>query len=252
MNTMHRPISAPLTSELDRKSSTEILVLRAAPRVPLLAAFDPRHLAATKHLWELARYNRGDIVVQELQPGGSFFVILRGIVTISKHTGLRDTILAILGQGEFFGEMNLFSDVARSATVRARSAVDVLYIHNAAMMEAIVESPSVARVIMQCLTDRVRAANDRITCATTLDVRSRMMGTLADLALRFGEPDANGTRITFRFTNQELADMVGTTRETASRTINRLWDEHLIDMRSTHVVVPDPVGLAKKSRESVA
>jgi CRP/FNR family transcriptional regulator len=53
----------------------------------------------------------------------------------------------------------------------------------------------------------------------------------------FGEPSATGTRISLRLTNQELANMIGTTRETVNRTLNRFWDEHLIDMRTAHVVI---------------
>ena len=51
---------------------------------------------------------------------------------------------------------------------------------------------------------------------------------------------ANGTRITLRLTNQEMANMIGTTRETVNRTLNRFWDEQLVDMRTSHVVVVEP------------
>jgi CRP/FNR family transcriptional regulator len=53
----------------------------------------------------------------------------------------------------------------------------------------------------------------------------------------FGEAVPNGTRISLRLTNQEMANMIGTTRETVNRTLNRFWDERLIDMRTSHVVV---------------
>ena len=61
----------------------------------------------------------------------------------------------------------------------------------------------------------------------------------------FGEPAGPGTRITLRLTNQEMANMIGTTRETVNRTLNRFWDEHFIDMRTANVVVLEPEKLRK-------
>ena len=63
---------------------------------------------------------------------------------------------------------------------------------------------------------------------------------LLNLSSQFGEPVDSGTRITLRLTNQEMANMIATTRETVNRTLNRFWDEKLVDMRTAHVIMADP------------
>jgi CRP/FNR family transcriptional regulator len=90
------------------------------------------------------------------------------------------------------------------------------------------------------LSERLRAANALIAATTSQDIRARLASLLLNLAEQFGESVANGTRITLRLTNQEMANMIGTTRETVNRTLNRFWDEQLVDMRTSHVVVVEP------------
>src|SRR5665213_2369245 len=90
------------------------------------------------------------------------------------------------------------------------------------------------------LTERLRAANALIAATTSQDIRARLAALLLNLAEQFGEAVDNGTRITLRLTNQEMANMIGTTRETVNRTLNRFWDDRLVDMRTAHVVVTEP------------
>jgi len=69
---------------------------------------------------------------------------------------------------------------------------------------------------------------------------ARLASLLLNLGDQFGERVENGTRITLRLTNQEMANMIGTTRETVNRTLNRFWDDKLVDMRTAHVVIVEP------------
>ena len=78
-----------------------------------------------------------------------------------------------------------------------------------------------------------------IAATTSQDIRARLASLLLNLSEHFGEPVDNGTRITLRLTNQEMANMIGTTRETVNRTLNRFWDDRMIDMKTAHVVVVD-------------
>ncbi len=78
-----------------------------------------------------------------------------------------------------------------------------------------------------------------IAATTSPDIRARLASLLLNLGAQFGERVENGTRISLRLTNQEMANMIATTRETVNRALNRFWDEHLIDMRTSHVVITD-------------
>ena len=90
------------------------------------------------------------------------------------------------------------------------------------------------------LSERLRAANALIAATTSQDIRARLASLLLNLASNFGEPAENGTRISLRLTNQEMANMIGTTRESVNRTLNRMWDDRLIDMRTSNIVVVEP------------
>jgi CRP/FNR family transcriptional regulator len=79
-----------------------------------------------------------------------------------------------------------------------------------------------------------------IAATNSQDIRARLAALLLNLAAQFGEQVDNGTRISLRLTNQEMANMIATTRETVNRTLNRFWDEKLVDMRSSHVVIVEP------------
>ncbi len=78
-----------------------------------------------------------------------------------------------------------------------------------------------------------------IASTSSQDIRSRLASLVLHLKEQFGESTPEGTRITLRLTNQEMADMIGTTRETVNRSLNRFWDERLIDMKTSHIVVSD-------------
>jgi CRP/FNR family transcriptional regulator len=104
-------------------------------------------------------------------------------------------------------------------------------------------NPRIGRSLVIALSERLRAANALIAATTSQDIRARLASLLLNLGDQFGEQVENGTRITLRLTNQEMANMIGTTRETVNRTLNRFWDDKLVDMRTAHVVIVEPARL---------
>jgi len=152
----------------------------------------------------------------------------------------RETILSILKERDFFGEMSIFDTAVRAASVRTLTEVEVGVIEREDFLALIDRSPRIGRLLVIALSERLRAANKLISATTSQDIRSRLASLLLNLAQNFGETVPTGTRITLRLTNQEMANMIGTTRETVNRTLNRFWDERLIDMRTAHVVVTEP------------
>jgi CRP/FNR family transcriptional regulator len=93
--------------------------------------------------------------------------------------------------------------------------------------------------LVLALSSRLRETNQAIQAAAYQDIRTRLASLLIHLSKNFGEPVDSGTRLTLRLTNQEMANMIGTTRETVNRMLNRFWDEKLIDMRTANIVITD-------------
>lgn len=208
--------------------------------VPLFRDFDEAELTEVSRLTTTRRYAKHQIIFREGEPGQTFYLILSGSVAVVRATpDGRETILSILKERDFFGEMSVFDTSVRAASVRTMTETEVAVIAREDFLSLIDRNPRIGRLLVISLSERLRQANKLIASTTSQDIRSRLASLLLNLISNFGEPVPNGTRITLRLTNQEMANMIGTTRETVNRTLNRFWDEHLVDMRTSHVVVTD-------------
>jgi CRP-like cAMP-binding protein len=213
-------------------------------RVPVFGDFTDDEVAAIASTVSNRRYSRHRFIVRESDPGDTFYIIARGSVAVSHVTpDGHETILSILKDGDFFGEMSMFDSSLRSASIKTLTDVEVGLIRQEDFLAMLEQHPQFARRFVVVLSERLRAANDLIATTTSQDARARVALLLLNLSERFGEPVESGTRITLRLTHQEMANMIGTTRETVNRALNRFWDDHLVDRRSTQIIITDPVGL---------
>jgi CRP-like cAMP-binding protein len=189
-------------------------------------------------------YGRHEFIVRENDPGDRFFFVASGSVAVCRTlSDGRETILSILKEGECFGEMSMFDSSLRSASIKTLTDVEVGSISRDDFLEMLDRNPRVGRLLAVALSERLRAANALVATTTAQDARARVASLLLNLCGRFGEPAENGIRITLRLTHVEMAHMIGTSRETVNRTLNKFWDERLIDRRNTRLVVVDVEGL---------
>jgi len=213
-------------------------------RVPIFTDFSDEEVAAICSTVTERQYGRHEFIVRESDSGDVFYLIARGSVAVC-HTAPdgHETILSILKEGDFFGEMAMFDSSLRSASIKTLTEVDVGLIQQDTFLAMLEQHPRFARQFVVVLAERLRVANRLVATTTSQDARARVASLLLYLAERFGEPIDNGTRITLRLTHQEMANMIGTTRETVNRALNRFWDEHLVDRRSPLLVLTDLAGL---------
>ena len=210
-------------------------------RIPLFRDFDEADLAIIASAVTNRRFGKHQLIVREAEPGDTFFIIASGSVSVCRiGPDGRETILSILKEGDFFGEMSMFDSSLRSASIKTLTDVEVGVLARQDFLELMDRSPKIGRLLVIELSERLRAANTLIAATTSQDIRARLASLLLNLADQFGEPVPNGTRITLRLTNQEMANMIGTTRETVNRTLNRFWDDQFVDMRTSHVVIVEP------------
>jgi len=209
--------------------------------VPLFRDFDETELMQVAGLVTTHRYAKHQTIFREGDPGQTFYLILSGSVAVVRiASDGRETILSILKERDFFGEMSVFDTSVRAAGVRTMTDAEVGAIERDDFLALIDKTPRIGRLLVIALSERLRAANKLIAATTSQDIRARLASLLLNLMQNFGEPVSTGTRISLRLTNQEMANMIGTTRETVNRTLNRFWDERLIDMRTAHVIVAEP------------
>src|SRR5918911_583452 len=198
-------------------------------KLPIFSELDDRELAAIAALAKNRRYAKDDVIFHAEEPGDVFCVIREGKVkvTMTSPEG-KEIILAMLGPGDFFGEMSLLDDEPRSATVVATEPLELITIWRSDFLQILSENFSITRKILAELSRRLRSASNRIESLATMDVYGRLARFFLDLARQNGKVLDNGYVAVQRPTHQSIANMIGTSRETVSRLIHDLMRQNLL------------------------
>lgn len=180
----------------------------------------------------------GSVIVGQEDRGDSLFVITEGKVKVVLYgdTG-REIILTMFRPGEIFGEMSLLDNQPRSASVIAVEATKALVLERAAFVRHLAAHPNTAIAILAEMSRRLRQADRVIGNLALLDVYGRVARLIKDLAQKEGVETDEGVLIKERPTQQEIASMVGTSRETVSRALNDFAKRGLILMSGKQIVL---------------
>ena len=222
--------------------------------VELFSELNEEQLGMIANLVIVKNYNRDETVVLEGDDSvQALYLIATGSVQVYM-TGIdgRETILSFLERGDFFGEMSLIDGEPRSASVRTVTDAKLLVIHRESFLSLIRKSPEIAMALMSELCKRLRKANKQIGSLSTMSVSGRVAGTLLNLMQERGVRihTDNGNMVTVihnRPTQQQLADMSGTTRETVSRICSLLVRANAIAMTGKDIVIFDEDALQEKA-----
>ena len=209
-------------------------------QVPLFSGLDDEDIQSLIGAVTRRKYPRDAVIFFESDPGDAMFMITAGRVkvTILSDDG-REIILSILSDRDFFGEMALLDNEPRSATAIAVQETEVAVIHQKDFLSIVEKRPRVAINLLSALSDRLRKANHQIGSLALLDVYGRVAGVLLEMARDTGIRLKDG-RIRFRRpTHQEIANMIGATRETVSRTISDLHRQGYIEIAGKNVIIQD-------------
>lgn len=181
------------------------------------------------------RAGRGEFIVRAGDPADSLFILISGTAKVlnSDEEG-REVILAVLGAGEFFGEMGLIDGSERSADVVAQENCELLVISRADLHRCMQDNFQVALKVMQILVQRLREADSKIESLALLDV----YGRVARLLLEMSTLDENGRRVVNRkITKQEMARMIGASREMVSKVVRNLEKSGYIRYEGDVIVI---------------
>jgi CRP/FNR family cyclic AMP-dependent transcriptional regulator len=209
--------------------------------VPIFSELSDPDVATLARVATRRRYPKDTVVFFENEEGDIFFMILEGRikVTILGDDG-REIILSVLGAGDFFGELALLDNEPRSATAIAIEESELLSLHRTEFENAIAGNPAILSALIKVLTARLRRANHQISTLALLDVYGRVARVMLDMAKEEGKRLKDG-RIAFRrATHQEIANRIGTTRETVTRMLKDLERHGLIQVEGKEIVLqPD-------------
>ena len=207
-------------------------------KVPLFENVEDGELERLSSLLVERSFSKDTHIVSRDEAGDSMFVISKGRVKISiPGDGGREVILNILKAGDFFGEMSLVDDLPRSANVIACEDSKVLILKREQFREHVNKSPQSSLNIMAELSRRLRRADELISNLALLDVYSRVAHIMIDLAKRDGEEVEEGILIRERPTQQDIASMIGTSRETVSRVLSEFQKRGFVEMRGREILL---------------
>ncbi|MBI5307592.1 MAG: Crp/Fnr family transcriptional regulator [Planctomycetes bacterium] len=207
--------------------------------VPLFSSLSDEQLDTITRTGAIRRYHNGHIVVQQSNPGDTFFIVVSGCVkvTLLSKDG-KEIILSVLKKGDFFGELSLMDNEPRSANVIVVEDSTLFQLTQKQFHQLITTYPDILKKVLKELCTRLRHADEKIGGLAFLDAYGRTISVVLQLAHERGIKTKTGIEISCAPTHQELSSMVGVSRETITRIIKVLKENKtLISYRGRKVVL---------------
>jgi CRP/FNR family transcriptional regulator len=213
-------------------------------QVPLFAGLSEREVAELAQVAVPRRWLAGEAVFREGDPGDTCYVIRAGGVRVTRrHSDGRQITLAELRAGDIFGELAMFGGELRSATVEALEPTEGVAILAGDLRRTMLAHPSIAVAMLEGLADRIRAANERLARQTFQTVEGRVASALLAQVEVLGTGDAPGGDVLIRATQSEIAQLSGSSRESASRFLAKLERAGVITTGRGKILVHEPSAL---------
>ena len=194
-------------------------------------------------------FPRGHTVFAEGEPGDRLYIIVSGKVKIARRSpDGRENLLTILGPPDMFGELSVFDPGPRTSSVVTITAVRAVSMDRAVLRAWIAERPQIAEQLLRVLARRLRRTNNNLADLIFTDVPGRVAKQLLQLAQRFGSIDGGQLRVTHDLTQEELAQLVGASRETVNKALADFASRGWLRLEGKSVVILDRERLARRAR----
>ena len=217
-------------------------------QTPLFASLDLESASALRQLLTEQVVVKGEVLFYEGEPGDDLFLILNGKIKLGHaSTDGRESLMAVLGPGEMFGELSLFDPGPRTSTAKALTETNALRLSNAQLMPWLAGRPEVAASLLQALARRLRRTNEAMADLVFSDVPGRVAKALMELGEKFGTLTSNGLLVTHDMTQEELAQLVGASRETVNKALADFAQRGWITLESRQVLILDVDRLGKRA-----
>ncbi|WP_027415487.1 Crp/Fnr family transcriptional regulator [Aneurinibacillus terranovensis] len=181
-----------------------------------------------------------EILFYEGEECTAIYVIHKGRIKVYKTTeDGREQIVNLLKEGDLFPHIGLFGGSPYPATAEAMEDCSLFFIKVGEFTRMLESNPTLSIELLRSLEEKIRILQARLTNVLSKDMTDKIMNTLTSLAKTNGYKTAQGYQINMELTQQDLANMVGTTRETASRTISQLKKEGKIEFHSGYIIIKE-------------
>jgi len=214
--------------------------------VPIFTNLSGEQLQSLPDKLQPRRYQRGEVIFHEDDPADRMHIIVDGRVKISiaSEDG-RERDIALFQSGDCFGEMALLDGSNRSATATAVDATETMVLYRQDFLDFLGENPELAADVNTMLVQRLRNVNQMLGDMVFLDVPTRVAKQLLALAETYGEDAKPGDQIVVPMGQDELARLVGASRETVSRALNSYRRLGILDTSHRRITITDLAGLQR-------
>jgi len=231
-------------------------------RAGLFQGVDPAAAEALATELTYSDASRGQVIFAEGEPGDSLYIVVRGKVKIGRRAADgRENMVAVMGPSDLFGELSLFDPGPRTATATALTPARLAALDHSALRPWIADRPEIAEQLLRVLARRLRRTNDALADMIFTDVPGRVAKALLRLSQRFGIPESAGAptasgspgeatavRVTHDLTQEELAQLVGASRETVNKALADFAARGWLRVEGKSVVILDRDRLVRRAR----
>ncbi len=215
----------------------------------LFQGVDSEDAEALANQFEAVDAPRGTVLFHEGEPGDSLYIVLTGKVKLGRRASDgRENLVAVMGPSDQFGELSLFDPGPRTATAVAVTDSRVAVLPKEALVRWVAERPQIALQLMRVIARRLRRTNTMLADLIFVDVPGRVAKQLLQLAQKFGSVDGGQLRVTHDLTQEELAQLVGASRETVNKALADFAARGWLRLEGKSVVILDRERLARRAR----
>ncbi len=195
------------------------------------------------------KLSRGKILFREGQEGDRLYVVVEGKIKLgTTSSDGRENLLSILGPGEMFGELSLFDPQPRTSTATAVTDARLVSLAHEAVIGLVTTHPQTSLELLRRLAQRLRKSNDILADLVFADVPGRVAKAIMDLGERFGTLKDDGLHVNHDLTQEELAQLVGASRETVNKSLADFAARGWVKLEPRAVLVTDVERLTKRAR----
>lgn len=218
-------------------------------RAGIFQGVDPTAVGALIDDMETVTFPRGTTIFDEGEPGDRLYIIVSGKVKLARHApDGRENLLSVMGPSDMFGELSIFDPGPRTSSAVCVTEVTAATMDSTMLKQWIDEHPEISQQLLRVLARRLRRTNASLADLIFTDVPGRVAKTLLQLANRFGTQEGGALRVNHDLTQEEIAQLVGASRETVNKALATFAHRGWIRLEGKSVLIVDTEHLARRAR----
>ncbi|WP_066528739.1 CRP-like cAMP-activated global transcriptional regulator GlxR [Corynebacterium bouchesdurhonense] len=224
-------------------------VQQTLARAGIFQGVDPDAVSELIQDMETVTFPRGTTIFDEGEPGDRLYIIVDGKVKLARHApDGRENLLSVMGPSDMFGELSIFDPGPRTSSAVCVTEVTAATMDSTLLKQWIDQHPEISQQLLRVLARRLRRTNASLADLIFTDVPGRVAKTLLQLANRFGTQEGGALRVNHDLTQEEIAQLVGASRETVNKALATFAHRGWIRLEGKSVLIVDTEHLARRAR----